>query len=131
MKFFNSNNSKNIFMGKRKVEKYLKQFNHEETAQIKLLRMYIDGELEDILKNYIFDVIEIYVDGNKKVGLDLQINLRNGRRNFGIDFLEDHYETCFYVAGCTPEDVENSIMKFDYQNFDLEKLFQEVEKNNE
>lgn len=127
MTLFKRNNRKNIFMGKRKVERYLKQFNHEETAQIKLLRMYIDGELEDILKKYSFDVIEIYVDGNKKVGLDLQINLRNMNRNYGIDFLKEHYETCYYLAGCTPEDVENSIVKHDYQNFDLENLFQEIQ----
>jgi hypothetical protein len=118
-------------MGKTKVEKYLKQLNNEDTTQTKLLKMYIEGELEDILKKYSFDVIEIFVDGNKKLGLDLQINLRNMNRNYGIDFFKEHYETCYYVAGCTPEDVENSIVKYNYQNFDLENLLLEMEKNSE
>jgi len=130
MGIFKNTKPKNVFRGKNKAIKYLNKSNRK-TTQSDLLKLYAAGTLDETLSKYNFDVIEIYVDGNKKLGLDLQINLRIGNRNFGIDFLEEHYETCFYVAGCTPEDFEKSIVRYDYKDFDLEKLFQEVESNSE
>ncbi|MFW5795341.1 MAG: hypothetical protein ACOCV1_07660 [Bacillota bacterium] len=126
MILFKKPEPKNIFLGKNKAIKYLKKTD-QKTTQNDLLKLYTDGTLEEILSKYSFDLIEVYVDGNYKLGLDLQINIRKGNKNIGIDFLSDNYETCFYLAGCTPEDVENSIVKYDYKDFDLDVLLKELE----
>lgn len=123
---FKKSEPKNIFRGKNKAIKYLKKTD-QKTTQNDLLKLYADGTLEVILNKYSFDLIEVYVDGNYKLGLDLQINIRKGNKNIGIDFLSDNYETCFYLAGCTPEDVENSIVRYDYKDFDLDVLLKELE----
>jgi len=125
MIIFKKSEPKNIFRGKKKAIKYLK-ITDQKTTQNDLLKLYADGTLEVILNKYSFDLIEVYVDGNSKIGLDLQINIRKGNKNIGIDFLSDNYETCFYLVGCTPEDVENSIVRYDYKNFDLDVLLKEM-----
>lgn len=87
--------AKNIFSGKRKATKYLSDLNGESNKQIDLLRLYISGALEEILKKYEFDLIEVFVDKLRNKKLDLQVNLRNQNKNIGLDFFSDYYEFCF------------------------------------
>ncbi|ABX81196.1 hypothetical protein [Acholeplasma laidlawii] len=119
--------AKNVFSGKRKVTKYLSGLNGESNKQIDLLRLYISGALEETLKKYEFDLIEVFVDKLRNKKLHLQMNLRNQNKNIGLDFFSDYYEFCFYLAGCEPEDVENSIVKYEYNGFDLDALLKEME----
>ncbi len=114
-----------MFRGKSKVLKYIKSSN-QNIYQIELLNMYVEGKLEETLKKYDFDEIEVFVDGNNKIGLDLQISLRKKSKTFGIDFLSEYYETCLYITGCTPKDIESSIVKSDYNDFNLDALLTET-----
>lgn len=114
-----------VFRGKSKVLKYIKSSNRN-THQIELLSMYVEGKLEEALKKYDFDEIEVFADGNNKIGLDLQISLRKKNKTFGFDFLSEYYETCFYITGCTPEDIESSIVKSDYNDFNLDAILTET-----
>jgi hypothetical protein len=117
---------KNTFLGKSKAKKYLKTVNKDESPQIDLLSMYVNGELEIILQGHDFDLIEVFVDRLKNGTLDLQINLRFGNKNIGLDFFHDHYEYCYYLAGCTPDEVENSIIRHEYTAFDFNGLLKEI-----
>jgi hypothetical protein len=125
---YKKKNEKNVFQGKRKALKYLKKYKQNQTNQTRLLNMYVNGELEEILKEYNFDLIEVFVDGNLKIGLDLQVNLRKKDKNFGVDFFNTYYETCFYISGYSPKDIESSIFRNEYQNFNLENFLRELEK---
>lgn len=118
---------KNVFSGKKKAKKYLSALNAENNKQIDLLRLYISGALEESLKKYEFDLIEVFVDKLRNKKLDLQVNLRFQNKNIGLDFFSDYYEFCFYLAGCDPEDVEKSIVKYEYNEFDLDALLKEIE----
>ena len=55
------------------------------------------------------------------------MNLRNQDKNIGLDFFSDYYEFCFYLAGCDPGDVDNSIVRYEYNEFDLYTLLKEME----
>ena len=128
MCLFSKRHEKNVFLGKRKAKKYLRNLNIEnKTEQIDLLQKYVCGDLEEVLNKYSFEVIEVYVDGSIKHGLDLQVNLKKQNKNIGLDFFSEYYEVCFYLTGCTPEDVENSIVKYDYRDFDFETLLKIIE----
>lgn len=120
--------SKNVFSGKKKALKYIKNFNNEvNNDQLNLLRLYVNGQFEALLEKHNFDFIEVFVDGNQKLGLDLQINLRVNNNNIGLDFFNDHYEVCSYSDGCNPEDIENSIVRYDYKDFDIDVLLKKIE----
>lgn len=130
MSIFGKKKNKNIFMGKRKVVKFLEHIDRDKSnGQIDLLKMYVSGELELILQKYNFEVIEVYVDKLRNHYLDLQINLRYQNKNIGLDFLTEYYEFCFYLAGCHPEDVESSIVRYDYMDFDLNTLLKDMESS--
>lgn len=126
MGIFKKAKPKNVFSGKNKVIKYLNKTN-QKTIQNDLFKLYVNGTLEEILNKYSFDMIEVYVGGNHRLGLYLQINIRKGNVNIGIDFLSDNYETYSYLAGCRPDDVGNSVVRYDYKDFDLDVLLKELE----
>lgn len=119
---------KNIFSGKNRAKKYLRANNTENNQQTVLLSLYVNGQFEALLEEHNFDLIEVFVDGNQKLGLDLQVNLRvnNNNNNIGLDFFNDHYEVCSYLDGCNPEDIENSIVRYDYKDFDIDVLLKKI-----
>lgn len=118
---------KNVFWGKRKAKRYLKTINSESNQQIDLLRLYVNGDLEVVLQKYCFDYIEVFVDKLRNDEIDLQVNLRVENKNIGLDFFRDYYEFCFYLAGCDPEEVEKSIVRYEYNAFDLNVLLKFME----
>jgi hypothetical protein len=127
MALFIKKHKKNIFLGKNKAKKYLRAVNIKRNQQILLLRLYVIGELEVLLQKYSFELIEVYVDKLRSADIDLQINLRVKNKNVGLDFFKDHYEVCFYLAGCNPEEVDNSIIRYEYNDFDLDVLLNKAE----
>lgn len=118
---------KNVFLGKRKAQKYISKINSESNQQIDLLRLYVNGDLEVILQKYSFDLIEVFVDKLRNYEIVLQVNLRVENKNIGLDFFRDYYEFCFYFAGCDPEEVEKSIVRYEYSAFDLSVLLKFME----
>ena len=119
--------TRNLFLGKRKAKGYLKNINIESNQQTDLLRLYVSGELEVLLQKYSFDIIEVFVDKHGKDNIDLQVNFRVNNKNIGLDFFRDYYEFCFYLAGCDSEEVENSIVRYKYNDFDLDVLLKKME----
>jgi len=119
--------SKNVFSGKNKAKKYLIAHSNESNHQIDILRMYVNGFLEETLKKYSFDLIEIYIDNLRNKKVNIQINLQHQNKNVGLDFFNDHYEFVFYLAGAHPEDIESSLISYEYTKFSLETLLKDIE----
>jgi hypothetical protein len=46
-----------------------------------------------------------------------------------IDFLYEDYETCYYIEVFTPLDVDNSILRHEYKDFNLDTLFKSGSSN--
>ncbi|AUD62660.1 hypothetical protein BK010_03310 [Tenericutes bacterium MO-XQ] len=127
MSIFWKTQPRNVFSGKNKAKKYLKAINSESNQHTDLLRLYVSGELEVELQKYSFDLIEVFVDKLRKDNIDLQVNLRVKNKNIGLDLFRDYYELCFYLSGCDPEEVENSIIRYEYIDFDLDVLLKKIE----
>jgi hypothetical protein len=119
---------KNVFLGKRKAEKYLK-VNKDHNQQIELLRRYVSNELEHSISKYHFDQIEVFVDKLKNGTLDLQVNVNINGNFAGLDFYQDYYEYIFYHIDSKPEEIDDSIVRYNYDDFDLDRLLSEIKSN--
>ncbi|MGE4572445.1 MAG: hypothetical protein AB7E09_06860 [Candidatus Izemoplasmatales bacterium] len=72
-----------VFRGKSKVLKYIKSSNRN-THQIELLSMYVEGKLEEALKKYDFDEIEVFADGNNKNRIRSTNKFKKEKQNFWV-----------------------------------------------
>ncbi|MBO4988936.1 MAG: hypothetical protein J6D37_01255 [Clostridia bacterium] len=105
----------------RKITKYLNSKAESEYTMLdRLLKQYLDGELEMVLKRYGFTKIEIFSKIGKREN-DLQIYFRYYNFALDIDFSDRAFDYTAYLPGISAEEYENSIIRCNYEkNFSFE-----------
>lgn len=104
----------------KKVAKYLnKKNNNNYTFLDKILSFYTSGQFEILLINNKATEIEFFPSIENKNSIQVYFNYYN--LSAIIEFKEEYYEYCKYKPGCSPEELENSIIKEQYNDeFDIE-----------
>lgn len=97
----------------KKIIKYLSKKNNY-TFLDKILLFYSNGQLKKVLINNNATEIEIYPSIKKENSIQIYFKYYN---LFAIlDFKEDYYEYCKYDSKCSPEELENNIVKVQYND---------------
>ncbi len=110
----------------KKITKYLSK-KHNFTFLDKILIFYSNGYLKKVLINNNATEIEIYPIIKKENSIQIYFKYYNIFVIF--DFKENYYEYCKYDSKCSPEEVEHSIVKAQYNDdFDIENFISEFIK---
>lgn len=107
----------------KKIVKYLsKKKNY--TFLDKILLLYSNGQLKKILISNNATEIEIYPSIKRENSIQIYFKYYN---LFAIlDFKENYYEYCKYAPKCSPEELENNIVKAQYNDdFSIEIFINE------
>lgn len=112
---------------RRKVIKYLKSMEEQHYKILDImLKKYIDGEIESILKTNNFSEIEIFPLISKKgKSMEIYCNYYNFRIIF--DFQESELEYSIFLSGDSATAVENSTINELYENdFNIEHFIAKI-----
>lgn len=109
---------------KHKVIKYLSSKSINSYTQVDfILKMYIDGEIENELTKYNFYDIEIFNSISKKNGNTIQLNFKYYNLVGTIDFFEEGYNYVVYPIEKSLKDIEDLFVECKYQkDFSINNL---------
>lgn len=113
----------------RKVAKYLQGRNEAEYSVLdKILKLYLDGNLEKFLSEYGFWRIEIFPSISKNDN-SIQICFNYSCFSAILEFKESYFEYCKYLPGCSADELDESIVKEYYtEGFTFERFIERFSK---
>lgn len=102
---------------KHKITNYLSSKENDSYTQLdQILKMYIDGEIENELSKHEFHDIEIFTGIKKRLGNTIQLNFKYYNLVCTIDFTDERYTYAIYPIGASFEEIENQFINCEYAN---------------
>lgn len=107
-----------------KIKEYLSSKENDSYTHLdKIIKMHIDGEIENELSKYELHDIEIFTRIKKRLGNTLQLNFKYYNLVCTIDFTDERYTYVIYPIGASFEEIENQFINCEYANdFSINKL---------